>query len=158
VISRVLTAGADPQIVYTGSGTSFSDTGVANGLEYRYLVISVNQRGDESAGVAVVALPRHSSLRSPKDGAKLRKIPKLVWERNAEASYYNVQLFRGNVKILSTWPVRATFTLKQTWKFQGKKYKLGAGVYRWYVWPGFGKRSAVDYGDLLGFSTFQIVR
>jgi hypothetical protein len=158
VISRALTAGGDAQIVYTGSGASFTDRGVVNGLEYRYVVISVNQRGDESAGVAVVALPRHSLLRSPKDGARLKTVPKLVWERNSEASYYNVQLFRGNVKILSTWPVRASFKLKRAWKFQGKTYKLGKGVYRWYVWPGFGKRSAVDYGDLLGFSTFQVVR
>ena len=51
-------------------------------------------------------LPKATLLRSPKDGARLKKPPKLVWVRNAEAAYYNVQLFRGTAKILSTWPRR----------------------------------------------------
>ena len=40
---------------------------------------------------------------------------------------------------------------------QGHKYTLAPGLYIWYVWPGFGARSAVNYGDLLGSRTFQIV-
>jgi hypothetical protein len=31
-------------------------------------------------------------------------------------------------------------------------------VYRWYVWPGFGPRSANRYGKLLGTRTFVVVR
>jgi hypothetical protein len=113
--------------------------------------------GDESAGAAVVAAPKHNPLRPPKDGARL-KTPKLLWDRNAEATYYNVQLFRGTVKILSSWPTTGGLRLSRSWKYHGKKYKLGQSVYRWYVWPGFGKRSAVDYGDLLGSSSFEIIR
>jgi hypothetical protein len=92
IVKRELTIGGDVRAVYTGKGSSFTDRTVANGLEYRYVVISVSQKGDESAGVAVVALPKHSPLRSTKDGVRLRKPPKLIWERNSEASYYNVQL------------------------------------------------------------------
>ena len=88
----------------------------------------------------------------------LSSMPKLMWARNAEAAYYNVQLFRGQTKILSSWPVRTALTLKRAWKYQGKRYRLTTGVYRWYVWPGFGARSAVDYGDLLGSKSFQITR
>ena len=157
-ISRSLTVGGDDQIVYTGSAEAYTDRGVANGLEYRYVVVSVDRNGDTSAGVAVVAVPKRSLLRSPKDGARLRKPPKLVWVRNSEASYYNVQLFRGNAKILSTWPVRASLVLKSSWKYERRAYRLTPGVYRWYVWPGFGARAAVDYGEMLGFSSFQIVR
>jgi hypothetical protein len=54
--------------------------------------------------------------------------------------------------------VKTASTLKNKWKYQGRAYKLSPGVYRWYVWPGFGARKAVDYGEMLGFSTFQIIR
>jgi hypothetical protein len=158
VLTRALTAGGDAQEVYSGKGTSFTDRGVANGLEYRYLIVSVNSYGDPSSGVAAVVLPKRSLLRSPKDGARLKKPPKLMWTRNAEAAYYNVQLYRGQVKVLSIWPVKPALALKRSWKFQGKRYTLTRGVYRWYVWPGFGARSAVDYGELLGFRSFRITR
>ena len=105
-----------------------------------------------------MALPNATLLRSPKDGARLKKPPKLVWVRNSEAAYYNVQLFRGSVKLLSTWPVKPVLTLERAWKYQGRTYSLTPGVYRWYVWPGFGARAAVDYGEMLGFSSFQIIR
>jgi hypothetical protein len=158
VLSRSLTAGGDAQRVYTGSAASFTDRGVANGLEYRYLVVSVDRNGDESAGVAAVALPKRSLLLTPKDGARLKKAPKLLWAKNAEADYYNVQVFRGAVKILSIWPVGTSLGLKHSWKYRGRAYKLTRGVYRWYVWPGFGARSAIDYGELLGSRSFQITR
>jgi hypothetical protein len=158
VVTHQLSVGGDTQVIYTGSAESFTDLGLVNGLEYRYVVVSVDKSGNSSAGVAVVALPKATLLRSPKDGARMKKPPKLVWVRNSEASYYNVQIFRGAVKILSMWPAKATVKLKRTWKYQGRTYKLTPGVYRWYVWPGFGARSAVDYGELLGFSSFQIIR
>jgi hypothetical protein len=158
VVNRALTAGGDAQLVYTGKATSFRDRGVANGLEYRYTVVSVDRSGTESAGVAVVAVPKRNLLRSPKDGARLKKPPKLAWVKNPEASYYNVQLFRGQVKILSIWPVAASAAVKRTWKYQGTRYTLTKGVYRWYVWPGFGARSAIDYGELMGSSSFEMIR
>ena len=158
VITRTLTAGGDPQRVYSGSGLSFVDRGVVNGLEYRYVIVSVDDAGNESPGAAAVALPKRALLRSPKDGAKLAKPPKLLWVKNSEAAYYNVQLFRGKTKILSTWPVGTSLGLKHSWKYQGRKFTLTRGTYRWYVWPGFGARAAVDYGELLGSRTFRITR
>lgn len=158
VISRSLSLGGDAQVVYTGSAESFLDRAVVNTLEYRYLVVSVDKAGLTSAGVAATARPRPTLLKAPKDGARLHKAPKLRWVGNSEANYYNVQLFRGNRKILSIWPVKTALTLKSKWKYQGHAYKLSPGVYRWYVWPGFGARKAVDYGEMLGFSTFQILR
>jgi hypothetical protein len=145
-------------LVYKGTATTYTDRGLTNGVEYRYVVVSQDAAGNQSAGVAAAGVPRLNLLRTPKDGAKLKKVPKLVWSRNAEADYYNVQIFRGQAKILSTWPIKSSLQLKRTWKYQGKKYTLGKGVYRWYVWPGFGARSAVDYGDLLGTNSFQMLR
>jgi hypothetical protein len=152
------TATGDPKTVYEGNATSFTDRGLANGIEYRYVVRSADATGNRSAGVAIAVTPRRNYLRAPKDGARLKKPPKLTWARNAEASYYNVQLFRGEQKILSRWPVRASLKLKRTWKYAGRKYRLTKGIYRWYVWPGYGAPSEADYGELLGSRTFEIVR
>ena len=156
--SRRTTVDSHGQVVYSGTATRYTDRGLSNGVEYRYVVVAEDAAGNQSAGVAIAAVPRRDLLRSPKDGAKLRKPPKLMWARNSEAAYYNVQLFRGEVKILSTWPVRPAVLLKRGWKYEGHRYKLGPGVYHWYVWPGFGARSAVDYGEMLGSRSFQIVR
>jgi HYR domain len=156
--ARRLAAGGHGQAVYTGKATTYTDRGLTNGVEYRYVVVAEDAAGNQSAGVAAAAVPRRDLLRAPKDGVSLRKPPKLVWLRNSEASYYNVQVFRGQTKILSKWPVGAALVLQRSWKFEGKRYKLTPGVYQWYVWPGFGSRSAIDYGELLGFRTFRIVR
>jgi hypothetical protein len=69
------------------------------------------------------------------------------------ASYYNVQLVRGN-RILSVWPTGPKLTLAHSWVFQGHRYRLRRGVYRWYVWPGFGRLAAARYGHRLGGSSF----
>ena len=122
------------------------------------MVVSVDSAGNESAGVAIVAVPHRDLLTSPKDGARLRKAPRLTWRADAEADYYNAQLLLDGVKILSVWPTRPAFALHKTWKFQGKRYTLKPGTYQWYVWPGYGARSAVKYGELLGSRTFLIVR
>jgi hypothetical protein len=80
-----------------------------------------------------------------------------MWARDAEASYYNVQLMRTGVKILSVWPSKPAYKLNKSWKYRGHKYKLKPGAYQWYVWPGYGPRSEVAYGQLLGSRTFRIV-
>jgi hypothetical protein len=43
-------------------------------------------------------------------------------------------------------------------KLEGKTYRLVPGRYSWFVFPGFGKRSAVRYGDLLGASGLTVRR
>jgi hypothetical protein len=156
--TRSLSATGDEQVVYTGTESSYTDRGLTNGVEYRYVVMAVDAAGNHSAGVAVVAVPRRNLLKSPKDGAKLRKAPKLTWVLDGEAQYYNTQLLLNGKKILSVWPVRPSYAVKRSWKFEGRKYTLQPGVYTWFVWPGYGPRSAVDYGELMGSRTFRIVR
>jgi hypothetical protein len=82
----------------------------------------------------------------------------LSWTPIRGATYYNVQLYRGGGKVLSVWPAHADFQLRPTWRFDGRRYKLKPGRYRWYVWPGFGKRRADRYGRVIGAGTFVIVR
>jgi hypothetical protein len=99
-----------------------------------------------------------SALLAPRGGARVTKPPLLRWRPVARARYYNVQVFRGKQKVLSVWPTRARLQLRARWKFAGRVRRLTPGAYRWYVWPGFGVPSARNYGQLLGQSTFVVVR
>ena len=40
--------------------------------------------------------------------------------------------------------------------FGGKRYRLVPGSYRWFVFPGLGKRSQARYGALVGQSAFTV--
>lgn len=77
------------------------------------------------------------------------KRPTLTWRARPKVKYYNLQLFRNGHKVLSAWPTVAHYTLKPSWRYRGHTYKLADGRYRWYVWPGYGPRSAHRYGRLL---------
>ena len=76
----------------------------------------------------------------------------------AKATYYNVQLFRNGKKILTLWPTEPALRVPSSWRFAGAAFRLTPGVYRWYVWAGFGPRSASRYGKLLGTRSFVVVR
>ena len=86
------------------------------------------------------------------------RAPVLRWRIVAGARYYNVQLFRGARKVLSAWPVRARLRVHRTWRYGGVRRRLAPGVYRWYVWPGYGRRAAHRYGALVGTRRFVVVR
>lgn len=158
VVRSSLTPGAAETNVYDGRGTQFVDRGLQNGETYRYVLVVVDKAGNRSGGVAVVATPRAALLRAPADGARLRKPPLLVWTAMPNTGYYNVQLWRNNVKILSAWPVRTKLALHLRWSYAGNRYALAPGEYRWYVWPGVGARANVNYGPLMGAQLFTITR
>jgi hypothetical protein len=48
--------------------------------------------------------------------------------------------------------------MTKTSKYKGKKRALSRGHYRWYVYPGLGKRSANKYGPLIGSSDFYVTK
>ena len=108
----------------------------------------------------IAAAPRRaattSALLAPRAGARVTSPPLLVWRRASRASYYNVQLYHGRVKVLSSWPARTRLQLRARWTYLGRQRQLAPGAYRWYVWPGYGRPSARRYGRLLGQSTFTV--
>jgi hypothetical protein len=144
--------------VYSGSASSFIDSSVTGGTSYRYVIVTVDRVGNRSAGITIAATAKLFMLLSPRDGATLKKPPRLVWQSWPSANYYNLQLFRGTRKIFSAWPIRPQLRIKRTWTFGGRRYTLSRGTYRWYVWPGLGPRSATEYGPLLGESSFTVKR
>jgi ribosomal protein L35AE/L33A len=145
--------------VYEGRGRTFTDRGLKNGLPYRYRIRTYDGAGNVSAGIEVAALPK-AALFGPTRGATVTSPPTLRWKAVPGATYYNVQLYlvrRGKaVKVLSAWPKGTSYKLSRTWRFGGKRYRLAAGSYRWYVWPGLAKRSAKKYGPMLGDSSFKV--
>ena len=142
-----------PTPVYKGLTSKFRDTGLKAGVTYRYTLTARDEAGNQ-ASTLVKATVR--TLYAPAEGGVAKAGDKLAWLPSKGADYYNVQLFRNGKKILSAWPVTSSFRLPAAWKFAGKKVKLSAGTYRWYVWPGHGPRAKAKYGTLLGGSTFRV--
>ena len=138
--------------VYKGDAHSFTDPKLRNGHRYRYELSATDQAGN-IAKASATAEPR--ALSSPAQGQTVKRPPLLRWSKVAGADYYNVQLFVAGHKVLSLWPVGTTLKLPRSWMYGGKRHSLVKGRYRWYVWPGFGPRSASKYGKLLGASVFN---
>jgi hypothetical protein len=155
VVRRRAGAKGAETTVYSGTARAFTDRGLRNGIRYHYTVLGSDQAGNVTTE-RTLAVPR--ALFAPADGARVRTPPLLRWAAVAGAGYYNVQLYRGTRKILTLWPASTRLRLHRAWTFDGRRLRLGPGVYRWYVFPGFGARKAGRYGKLLGGSTFRVVR
>jgi hypothetical protein len=142
-------------MVYKGTSRTYTNRRFKNGLYYRYAVVSYDHTGNASRGSGVV-VPASALLRSPRDGAFVTSPPRLRWASVPGASFYNVQLYSPRAKLLSAWPGKAALTLRRRWTYAGRRFALKKGLYRWFVWPGFGSRSKGRYGQLLGQGTFRV--
>jgi hypothetical protein len=140
-------------LVYRGSENGFLDTGLAIGRKYEYRVVGIDAAENRSA--RTVELVATGPLLSPVPGARVKAPLTLDWTPVKGATYYNLQIVRGR-KVLSTWPAQSSFRLRRTWSYNGRRYRLRPGTYRWYVWPGYGRISASRFGRLLGSSTFVV--
>lgn len=140
-------------LLYSGANTTFQDHEVRNGTSYTYTVTAVDQAGNVAQ--RTVRITPGIRLLSPRPNARLSAPPTLRWTEIPQASYYNVQLFRGS-KILSAWPTHASLRLSRTWRYAGRRHRLAPGRYRWYVWPGYGPKSDAHYGKAIGDATFAI--
>jgi len=143
--------------IYRGSATGVKDTGLVVGRNYEYRVIGVDAAGNRAE--QKLNFVATGALLSPTPGLRItsKSPPTLVWAPAKKATYYNLQLIRGR-KVLSAWPVRPSFRLRRTWLYNGRRYRLKPGVYRWYVWPGYGRISAARFGRPLGSSTFVVTK
>jgi hypothetical protein len=174
VVRRPGLRGPKPSTIYDGGARNFTDHRLARGTKYRYTVTAYDQAGNgsvktlvakssESLANPVRQTPARQAparatpaLASPALGARLSKPPLLRWSAVPKATYYNVQLYHNGRKVLSLWPKRTQFQLRQTWKYGGHRYALRPGKYRWLVWPGFDALSANRYGKLIGSRTFFV--
>ena len=150
------TSAAAVATVYSGTGSGFNDTHLKNGVHYTYTITARDMAGN--VATQTVAATPGARVLSPAPAAHLSTPPMLSWTFVPGATYYNVQLFRGGSKVLSVWPKQASLQLRRKWKFEGRRYRLKPGRYKWYVWPGLGRRSAGRYGHMIGSGTFVVVR
>ena len=169
VVRRPGREGARSSTVYTGPEHSLVDRQVTAGVEYRYAVTATDEAGNSTAKDLVVRSESRANatrvtsaarptLTRPAQGARVSVAPLLDWEAVPKATYYNVQLFRDGKKVLTAWPAATSLRLEGSWRFGGQVQRLEPGRYRWYVWPGFGKRAAGQFGKLLGSRTFVVTR
>jgi hypothetical protein len=142
-------------IVYQGTGVSFTDKTVHAGIRYRYEIRARDVAGNmtQKAVTADLDLP---ALYRPSAGAAVRAPLVLAWKRVKGATFYNVQLYRKGVKVLTFWPKAPTFRVGKTWRHAGKVQRLEPGRYNWYVWGARGTRQKPKYGKLLGSSSFVV--
>jgi hypothetical protein len=142
--------------VYHGTHASFRDRRLRPGKKYRYTVVGYDQAANAASKSLTVTAT--GALLNPLPGQHVSSPPRLVWAPVKGASYYNVQLLRAGRPILSVWPRRTSLWLARKWVHKGHRYRLRAGLYQWYVWPGFGKLANARYGRLLGGSSFVVSR
>jgi hypothetical protein len=150
--------GAKSTIVYQGNGAAFFDRTVKPGIRYRYEISVADVAGNVTSKAVTTASGQVSTLLNPAAGTVVKKPPVLRWRAVKGAAFYNVQLYRNGVKVLSTWPKGAKLQLGRTWRYGGKRQRLSAGTYRWYVWGARGTRARPSYGKALGMSTFVVKR
>jgi hypothetical protein len=143
--------------VYRGSASAYTAKHFRNGFYYRYTVISYDGAGNASRGVSAV-VSASALLRKPADDARLRNPPRLLWTGTRGATFYNVQLYLGSQKVLSTWPRKSAVQLATHWTYAGHLFRWTKGRYRWYVWPALGQRRRFHYGQLLGQASFTFTR
>ena len=148
--------GAKKTRVYRGNGQAFVDRTVRKGVRYRYELIASDAAGNVAE--AVVTADALSALHTPVAGAVVRGPVRLAWEPVKRARYYNVQLHRNGVKVLSLWPTKPQLQLPKSWRYRGKQQRLLPGFYRWFVWPALGTRAKPRFGPVLGSSTFTVRR
>ena len=131
-----------------------TDGPLAPGATGTYTVTVADAAGNATSATTTATAPAAPPAAQPakkkaKAKPKAAQRPTLRWHARRGAKYYNLQLFRNGHKVLSAWPTKPHYTLKASWHYKGKAYKLTSGRYRWYVWPGYGDRAQRRYGRLL---------
>ena len=142
-------------VVYRGRRHRHVDARLVNRQRYRYTLVAVDRAGHHTVRRATVRTRR--ALLWPRRHARLTAPPLLRWTPVHRARYYNVQLMRGGETILKAWPSRPRLRIPPTWSLDGRADTLVPGTYRWYVWPGIGRRTRHRYGPPIGHRRFVIV-
>ncbi len=149
-------SGAPISAVFRGKATGFVDRRVRNLAAYQYQVTAIDRAGNLATQTVRTSPARR--LLTPLNNARLKGPPVARWAVIPRATYYNVQLYRGDRKILSLWPTAPKLPLKRSWTFQGVRYRLAPGVYQLFVWPGFGSFAQQRYGRIVGKGRFVVTK
>jgi hypothetical protein len=87
------------------------------------------------------------------DPAKRKPIPapaaptrSFGWVPVSASSAYDVALYRAGRRIFAARTRHAKLTVAKSWIYGGRRERLAAGVYRWYVWPIYKSGTGVRRG------------
>jgi hypothetical protein len=150
------TKGKKPAVVFSGPQNTVVDRRIKPGTRYSYEVRVYDQAGNVAA--KTVALRPAIGIFSPTEGTVLERPPLVTWSPVKKARFYNVQLWRGRSKVLTTWPTKTKLELPRAWTFSGKRQRLANGRYKIFVWPAFGTPKKPAYGKLVGQVAFVVKR
>jgi hypothetical protein len=145
VLLRRARGNKEQPVVFRGTGRAFADKRVRSNIEYTYTAQAIDQAGNASRKISVIALPKVLTLQKTPYAPRVAPKPILRWAPKRSAAYYHVQLFRGSKRILAAWPTTHQLGLPAAWRWAGHRYRLRPGHYRWYVWAGLGARSFAHY-------------
>jgi hypothetical protein len=148
--------GKKAAVIYSGKARRFVDRKIGSGKRYWYEISLVDAAGNVAS--KTVGLRPAVGIYAPADGAVVKKPPLVAWSPVAEARFYNLQLWRGKLKLLTTWVQLPKLQLPQRWKLKGARHNLVNGRYTLYVWPAFGTQRDPKYGKLLGQVGFVVKR
>jgi hypothetical protein len=81
-----------------------------------------------------------------------------VWAPVEHATAYKVAFFRGGKQVFEALVSGARLELPLRWTYHGRRYRLKSGTYSWTVWPAFGRRGHVRYGQPIVNSTWSARR
>jgi hypothetical protein len=133
-----------------------ADGPLAPGIAYTWTVTVRDAAGNAASATATAAVPKADAKAAATSKSASRRAPVIRWRAARNADYYNIQLLRNGRKVLSAWPTRPRYTLRRTWRYHGRTHRLAAGVYRYYVWAGYGPRAARRYGRLLAHGRVRV--
>ena len=145
-----------PAVVFNGTRNTLVDRKIKPGTRYWYEVRLYDQAGNVAS--STINLRPAVGIFSPTDGAVVKRPPVVMWSPVKKARFYNVQLWRGDAKVLTTWPRATKLGLRSSWSFSGKRQHLMNGRYRLFVWPAFGTPKKPGYGKLVGQVAFVVKR
>ena len=135
--------------LYAGKRLSaFTDRKLRDGVRYTYTVTAADAAGNTVT--RTIAVRPSPPLVSPRRAAHVRGPVVLRWRKVPKARYYNVQLWRSGVKVLSAWPTRNRLRLATAWTYAGRAQSLAAGRYVWYVGRASASRRASASGTCSG--------
>jgi hypothetical protein len=146
--------GKKPAVVFAGKGLRLVDRKARAPSRYWYEVRVYDQAGNVAA--KTLAVEPSSGILLPAGGAVVKRAPLVRWVPVAKARFYNVQLWQGRKKLLTTWPSETQLRLGETWKFDGRTLRFRNGKYQVYVWPAFGTLARPQYGKLVGRVDFVV--
>ena len=75
------------------------------------------------------------------------------WQAIPRASFYTVQIFRGDSKVYEASSSTPRLAVPAKWHYRGRPKALEPGMYHWYVWPAYGSGPSARYGRLAAAGT-----